>query len=321
MINFTETQKSIIRILFVEKESSRSLLAKKLSLTNAALTLSMKPLLESKIVIESKIDQQRVGRKELKLKLNPNYGYFLGVDIRIHHVYFSLMDIAGNLIDFKCDKDISFHDFYSNVSGKILAIGVTNRGPISKEAIAQRFPELSKEIDGLDLPKYLFNNVDCLGNIYSLNHPDDKNFLLVKYGPGVGSSIYVFGKQLTTLSELGHIFYKDKRLEEVISYSAVLGREVEEAEANELIYNDKEKIDYILHVIAFGLLNADALLSLQKIILSGYILSKESSKEKLNEEIKKLDKNFDISKLTLYPDYDETNKKKSSIGAFIKYFE
>lgn len=321
MINFTETQKSIIRILFVEKESSRSLLAKKLSLTNAALTLSMKPLLESKIVIESKIDQQRVGRKELKLKLNPNYGYFLGVDIRIHHVYFSLMDIAGNLIDFKCDKDMSFYDFYSNVSGKILAIGVTNRGPIYKEAVAQRFPELSKEIDSLDLPKYLFNNVDCLGNIYSLNHPDDKNFLLVKYGPGVGSSIYVFGKQLTTLSELGHIFYKDKRLEEVISYSAVLGKEVEEAEANELIYNDKEKVDYILHVIAFGLLNADALLSLQKIILSGYILSKESSKEKLNEEIKKLDKNFDISKLTLYPDYDETNKKKSSIGAFIKYFE
>ena len=321
MTNFTETQKSIIKILFVEKESSRSLLAKKLSLTNAALTLTMKPLLESGIVVESKINQQRVGRKELKLKLNPEYGYFLGVDIRVHHAYFVLMDLAGNLIDFKSDKDMSFYDFYSNKFDKIIALGVTNRGPISKEAISNRFPELYKEIHDLELPKYLFNNVDCLGNIYALNHPEDKNFLLVKYGPGLGSSIYVFGKQLATLSELGHLFYKDKRLEEVISYSAVLGREVEEVEANDLIYNDKEKVNYILHAVAFGLLNADSLLSLQKIILSGYILSKESCKEKLEEEIKKLDKNFDINKLTLYPDYDETNKKKSSIGAFIKYFE
>ena len=321
MINFTETQKSIIRILFVEKESSRSLLAKKLSLTNAALTLTMKPLLEKGIVLESKIDQQRVGRKELKLKLNPEYGYFLGVDIRIHHVYFALMDLAGNLIDFNNDQNITFHDFYIDRMDKIIALGVTVRGPLSNDAISEKFPKLFEEIHNLDLPKYLFNNVDCLGNIYALNHPEDKNFLLVKYGPGLGSSIYVFGKQLATLSELGHIFYKDKRLEDVISYNVILGKEVEEAEANELIYNNKEKLSHILHVIAYGILNADSLLCLQKIVLSGYILSKESSKTKLDEEIKLLDKNFDINKLTLYPDYEETNNKKSSIGAFIKYFE
>ena len=321
MINFTETQKSIIKILFVEKESSRSLLAKKLSLTNAALTLTMKPLLKNKIVIETKIDQQRVGRKELKVKLNPDYGYFLGVDVHIHHVYFSLMDLAGNLIEYNNNLNVSFHDFYIDKIDKILALGVTIRGPLSSNIISEKFPKLYKEIENLDLPKYLFNNVDCLGNIYALNHPDDKNFLLVKYGPGLGSSIYVFGKQLATLSELGHTFYKDKKLEDVISYKEILGKELPENEAEELIYKDKEKVKYILKAISFSLLNADSLLSLQKIILSGYILSKETIKEELNEEIKLLDNNFDTSKLTLYPNYEETSKKKSSIGAFIKYFE
>lgn len=320
MNNLTDTQKKIIRILFAESESSRSILANKLSLTNAALTLTIKPLLEKGMLIEMKRDVQRVGRKELLISLNKDFGYFIGVDIRKHHFYFSLMDFSGKLVDFAVDKDISFDEFIAPHKEKLLAIGVTVRGQASMDILKEKYPEFVNIIENFNLPIYLFNNVDCLADIYALNHPEDKNFLLVKYGPGVGSSIYVYGKPLGSLSELGHTYYQDKTVEETISYSAILGKELEEEEANEEILQHPEKLEYVLHVLSFALLNADSLLSLQKIILSGALLSNEETKVKLNEELNKLNSNFDCSKLCVYPDYQTYNEIKSCIGAFNKLF-
>lgn len=320
MISLTLTQKKIIRILFVEKESSRSILAKKLNLTNAALTLTMKPLLEEGIILETKKDIQRVGRKELIITLNSKYGYFLGIDIRKHHFYFSLMNISGELIKFESDRNVSLKEFYNGYLDDIIAIGITIRGKADLSIIKEKYPVFHSEIEKLNKPYYLFNNVNCLADIYSLNYYDDKNFLLVKYGPGVGSSIYVHGNPLGSSSELGHMYYQSNTVEECISYSSILGKELEEDEANIEILKDDEKLKYILHILSFALINADSLLSLQKIILSGALLSNESTIKKLEKELISLNSDFDINKLCSYPNYNETNNKKGSIGAFIKLF-
>lgn len=319
--NLSATQKTIVKILFVEKESSRSILAKRLSLTNAALTLALKPLLESNIVLETKNDVQRVGRKELLLTLNKKYGYFLGIDIRKHHLYFYLMDLGGNLISTSDDNSISLSDFIRSKKKKILSVGVTLRGLLKENVLEERYPELNKEIENLGLPVYVFNNVDCLADIYIMHHEEDKNFLLVKYGPGVGSSIYVNGHPLGSLSELGHTYYQDKTLEETISYSALLDKDIEEAEATKLILEDKSMRNKVLKVLSFALVNADALLSLQKIVLSGQLLSDEKTVNDLKKEIQSIKKEFDHAKLVVYPDYHELNMKKSCIGALIKTFD
>ncbi len=321
MINLSDTQKSIIRILFVTKEGSRSILANKLSLTNAALTLAIKPLIENEIVIEEKNDTQRVGRKELKLALNPNYGNFLGVDIRKHNLYYSLMNFKGELVDSCSSKESSLKEF---VNGKenILAVGVTIRGSIINGMLEEKYPQLQKELDEIGLPTYIFNNVDCLADIYSLFHHEDENFLLVKYGPGVGSSIYVHGNPLGNLSELGHTYcYPNKTVEDSICYSSLLGKEYEENEGNEIILNDEEKLKEVMRVLSFALVNADCLLSLQKIILSGALLSNETTKLKLKEELTLINPSFDTAKLCVYPHYNEFNAKKSCIGAFIKTYK
>ena len=319
-LNLTDTQKSIVKILFVEKESSRSLLANKLSLTNAALTLALKPMLQKEIILEAKNDVQRVGRKELRLELNSEYGYFLGIDIRKHHLYFYLMDFVGNLISSSDDKTTTLKEFYLEKKDKILAIGITIRGLVNDSTLKEKYPELNKEIEELEVPIYTFNNVDCLANIYVLYHKEDKNFLLVKYGPGVGSSIYVLGKPLGNLSELGHTYYQGKTLEDTISYQALLNKEIEEQEANEIILKDKNKLKEILKVLSFALCNADSLLSLQKIVLSGQLLSDNDIVDKLKAELLSLKNNFDCSKLVVYPNYNELNNKKSCIGAFLKLF-
>ncbi len=321
-MNLTETQKSIIRILFVSKESSRSILASTLSLTNAALTLALKPLLEEKMISERrKEDSQKVGRKELKLTLNPEYGCFLGVDIRRHHEYYYLMDFAGNILDETDNSKLLFKDFYNKNKRYVISIGIALRGDSSVNSFAKRYPDLLAQIEEMNLPYHIFNNVNCLANIYAENHPEEKNFLLVKYGPGVGSSIYVNGKPLGCSSELGHTYYQDKTIEDTISYSAILKQDLEEKDGTKLITSNEELLDKVVHVLSFALCNANSLLSLQSIILSGELLTSFEVIKKLEGELRSIEPNFDLTKICLYEDYATFNNKKSCIGAFIKTYE
>ncbi len=320
-MNLTETQKSILRILFVEKESSRSILANTLSLTNAALTLALKPLLEEKMISEKrKENTQKVGRKELTLSLNAEYGSFLGIDIRRHHEYFYQMDFAGNILKQDDSSRISFKDFSNECPEHVISIGVTVRGDSSIESMQERYPKLLEDIVSLNLPYYIINNVNCLANIYAENHPEEKNFLLVKYGPGVGSSIYVNGKPLGYSSELGHTYYQDKTVEDTISYSAILGKDLEEKEGTKLITSNEELLNKVIHVLSFALCNANSLLSLQSIILSGELLTSEEVIRKLEKELRSIEQNFDLTKICLYEDYATFSEKKSCIGAFIKTY-
>ncbi len=314
--NLSETQKSIIRILFAEKESTRTLLSSRLSLTNAALTLSLKPLLEERIILEKKNEAQKIGRKQITLYLNGEYGCFLGIDVKRNHSTYSLMDFAGNLLLSESDDEISLSDFMKKSPYEILSLGVTLRGDASISHFEKQEEKISREIQSLKKPYYLANNVDCLAEIYSLYHPDERNFLLVKYGPGVGSSIHANGYPLGNLSELGHMYYQEKTIEETISYSSLL-EGMNEKEATEYLLAHEETQRKILHVLAFSLINADALLALDKIILSGAILSDRNVLSRLIEETKKINPSFKEEKLSLYPDYNRLNEKKSAILAFL----
>lgn len=318
----TKTQKTIIRILLVEKSSTRTLLACRLKLTNAALTLALKPLISEGLVLESRSKSiQKVGRKELRVTLNPNYGSFLSIDVRKHHSYFNLMDFSGKLTFSSDDASISLSDLLSMSKQRILGIGITIRGEASLQSFKARYPGLFQEVRGAAIPYFVFNNVDCLASIYSLSHHEDKNFLLVKYGPGLGSSIYANAKPLGASSELGHTFYRDKTVEETISYSSLLGKEVEEKEGLALIQKDKAKLNKILSVLSFALCNADSLLSLQKVILSGALLTSDEVIGLLEKQIISLKPDFDLSKIRVYENYREINEIKGALGAFNKTFE
>ncbi len=314
--NPSETQKNIIRILFAEKESTRTLLSSRLSLTNAALTLSLKPLLEERIILEKKNEAQKIGRKQITLYLNGEYGCFFGIDIKKNHATYSLMDFAGNLLLSQNDDEISLSDFMRKSPHEILSIGITMRGDASFSHLEKKKEKISKEIQSLRIPSSLANNVDCLAEIYSLYHPNERNFLLVKYGPGVGSSIHANGYPLGNLSELGHMYYLEKTIEETISYSSIL-QDMNEKEATEYLLAHEGMQRDILHVLAFSLVNADALLALDKIVLSGALLSDKDVLSRLIEETKKINPSFQEEKLSLYPDYCTLNEKKSTILAFL----
>lgn len=320
-MELTATQKKIIRILLAEKHSTRSLLAYELSLTNAALTLALKALISEGMVVEKRNDNgQKVGRKELSLALNPEYGSFLSVDIKKRHSYFYEMDFSGKIKEKKDDRDISFPAFLLSRKNRILGVGIVLRGEASKEKAKSRHLETIELLERQNIPYFIFNNVDCLADIHFLFSHKDKNFLLMKYGPGVGSSIYVNGKPLGSSSELGHTFYKNKTIEDSISYLSILNEDMEEKEATEIIRNDRRKLNKVLEALSFALVNADALLSFQKIILSGALLSSEDVVDSLKKHILSLKPDFDLNKISDYPNYIEINEIKGALGAFDKTF-
>lgn len=321
-MNLTDTQKAIIKILFIEAEKSRSALAKQLSLSNAGLTLAIKPLLDEKLIIESgKAESKRLGRKELNLKLNKDYGYFFGIDIRKHNYYIDMMDFEGNLVFVSGLTYIqSIENIIKTYQDKILAFGITLRGNPNEDDFKKRHGELSTMLETFKKDIYLENNVDALAEIHALYHKDHKNFLLIKYGPGVGSSVFIEGKSLGHQSELGHTYYQNKTLENTISYQEILKKEVEEEEGTKLILENKESLENILHPLAFSLCNADALLSLQHIILSGALLSLDETKKQLEAKLKEINPQFNIDKLEIYQDYPILNTKKSCLIALINFF-
>ncbi len=109
-------------------------------------------------------------------------------------------------------------------------------------------------------------------------------------------------------------------MQDTISYPAILKQEVDEEESTPLILENPSLLNSILKPLAFSICNADSLLSLQKIVLSGMLLSIEENKTKLNRELLALHSAFDTRKLTVYQDYQSLNQKKSCLYAFIKTF-
>ncbi len=321
MIGLTLTQKEIIKILFAEKESSRSKLSSYLSLTPAGLTLALKPLLSEGMIKESKNnDDSRSGRKELTLRLNPSYGAYIGIDVRKHRSYYSKMDFAGNPLLFSDSEHSSIEDFVLSSKERILSIGVTMRGKSSSFVDSLIYKEITSTLDSLSIPYSISNNVAALSAIHYLLHRESQNFLLVKYGPGVGSSIYVNGKELSEESELGETIYEGKTLEEAISYSSLLEKEVEEKEGTKEIEKDEKAVSTIIKALSLALYNADALLSFQKIILSGSFLAEKKTQSLLKNALLIYDTNFDAEKICSYEDYESVNELKAALISFNEYF-
>lgn len=324
-MNLNKTQKRIIELLFLKKTASKKELANEMSLSQAALTLSSKPLVEEGfILVEGKKTNGRAGRNEELLSLNPNYGCFLGVDAKTTSITVTEMDFAGNLIlDAKLFNDQEVLSCVEKECKKknILGLNVTYRKNLSPD----QHQTLIQKLNTLSIPQIHFiNNVDALANVYYFLHQEEKNFLLVKYGPGLGSCIYVNGKPIMgkngARSEIGHAYlFNGKKLEDVISFSALLHKEVDEIEGAEALYQDKEKLSIALNSLSLCLLDSDALLALDRIIFAGVLLSKQSVVEQISENIKNYEKDFPLEKISLYPDYSLLTKKKASLQAFMDW--
>lgn len=325
-MNFNKSQNKIIRLLLRKGSASKKELSFALSLTAPALSIFTKPMIEEGLIVSTgKKGNGKAGRKEELLSLNPDYGYFLGCDFKARYAIVSKMDLSGKLLYESRYYDIE--EAYKYIKSEIEA----------KKPLGIAFIHRKRELrlDARDLKARVSNlyegscssanNVETLGRIYHFYHEDEPNFLLIKYGPGLGSCIYVNNAPIVrkngTQSEIGHAFLMDgTTLEERVSFSTLLGKDIEEKEGAPLIYQDKEVLSKVIESISLALIDADALLALDKIIFAGILLSKEDVKEMVKTQTLAYNHYFPTDKISVYPDYERINASKACLEAFFNTF-
>ena len=149
---------------------------------------------------------------------------------------------------------------------------------------------------------------------------------MVKYGPGLGSAIYVHGEAIRRrngmTSEIGHAYLQDGRmLENLVSFDALFDHEVEEEEGAKLLLADPEKLQKVVDYLAITFLDADQLLALDKIVFTGYLLTQEEVRRKVVEKMKSIDPKFDGEKVVSFENYEELNRKKGGLQGFILRYD
>jgi predicted NBD/HSP70 family sugar kinase len=93
-----ENRRLVLRLLHAAS-LSRAELSKNTHLTQAAISVIVEELMAEGIVFEcGKAEQAQLGRKPVKLEINPRWGYMLGISIDHDGFELGIMDINGNII-------------------------------------------------------------------------------------------------------------------------------------------------------------------------------------------------------------------------------
>ena len=321
------SQKAIMRLLFVRGPMSNKTLAKHLGISNAGTTLTLRPLLECGMLNRvKKIVNGRVGRNEELIGINPSFGYFIGIDKRLRHYYVKLIDLVGtSLVDFSTGDIDELKAFLLDLKSKypaILSVGVTVRGFYTADAYRKENPKFMEMLDEVGLHYDLANNVEALAYIHSLFKPEDQNFLLIKYGPGLGSSIFVGGKPVKrdngVPSNIGQARLSDRRrFEDILRFSTLLGREYDELEGAPLILQNEEALQTIIKNLTVVFCDANAMLSLESIIFAGVVLNDKGVIERIKASLADFEPGFDLSMIKPYENYEALADAKAALYAFI----
>ncbi|HAK44332.1 MAG TPA: hypothetical protein DCO79_00185 [Spirochaeta sp.] len=140
-----DNRKNILNIIH-GKQISRADLARKTGLTRASISGIVDDLINQGIVIETGVKESASGRKPVKLGMNIDYLYALGVNIRYDHCLVGLSDINGTVIE---EERLDFSELKNSDEGiekivvslkriiagnvreqKVLGIGISSPGPV-----------------------------------------------------------------------------------------------------------------------------------------------------------------------------------------------
>jgi len=237
-------QASILKLINQTGPISKKDIAEYLGLTPAAVTMLCNDLFEQGVLIERGFQQGeagRAGRKKVSIDINEEYGYIYSINIDSHNTSIAICNAKGGrqiLCSIPTTRDLEPEMFFQNVleeceklrkklhlkENQILGAGIGVPGDVDPE-------------EGLSLNTYgIWNGVvpvkaifsELLGNktvvvennvnefataelLFGKGREAD-SFLVVKWGPGVGSAIVydrvVYEGSERRTAEVGHMIVK-----------------------------------------------------------------------------------------------------------------
>lgn len=234
-------KKRIIQYLIMSGNSSIADLSKEMELSVPTVTKLVMELLEAGYLLDSGKQDTSGGRKPNIYGLNPESGYFAGVDVQKKRILLALVDFNGKIIDQEavpyrlentaealdelCETINSYIEKLPVKKDKILQVGVNITGRVnsvsgysytyfyfSEHPLAQILEER------FNLPVNLENDsrAMCYGEYMSGAVKGEKNVLFININWGLGAGIIMDGKLYYGKSgfsgEIGHISLFDNEI-------------------------------------------------------------------------------------------------------------
>ncbi len=346
---------------------SRKDIANDMGLTPAAVTQITTQLLEEGILVEQGTDQTHdgAGRRKVFLDIDDTYQYVYAVNIEAEITTVALCDLRGNLVEKQTmytDHAKAPEQFLEDIANSLLEMG--RRAPAKIErriaAVTVGIPGLVDVETGvsihaygvwedvvevsdllhkqLGLPVFIENNVDAFARaevLYGIGRKHD-NFLLIKWGPGVGSTI-VIDKQIYIgrhgkTAELGHLIMEHHGelcncgrrgcLETMVSYGALQKIQKFAPEKFGEVYTkskgaEREKFDDVIDMFARAIVNATTILAPDRIVLSGNLFRSEEIRKQMIEDCFEYDPNLHAGRIL----YTELSSCEDYIGPVAAYVQ
>lgn len=227
------TNKNDIKILeLIQKKeaSSRVEIAKKIGISQAAVSKRVKQLIEEGYLKENYSKNKKTqGRNAIGLEINPKLGKVLGIYLAPEEILIALADLDGKFLELEKEKIRKIKDVkklcFSMIEkyifkNKILNIGIAMNGivdvlhgiSIYSAAYGWNNINLKKEIEHkYNIPVFVENGVNLMA-LYEKTFglcKNKKSFVVINIGSGVGAGVYIddkiyHGKDFG-VGEIGHI--------------------------------------------------------------------------------------------------------------------
>ena len=238
---------AILHILNNNGAMSRKDIAGRTGLTAASVTLICTELLEEGIIVElgEAVEEKRAGRKKILVDINPSYKFILCISIESDETYLSVTDCKGEVLNSEVlttDKKSKPEEFLETIAmesarllwdrniakNTVMGVAVSVPGEVDREKgisinsfsiwnTPVRIADILSQ--KLGIPIVVENNLKTSSEsemLFGSGRTED-NFVLLKWGPGVGSSIVIDRKIYQgaggLAAEIGHVSIgKDGRL-------------------------------------------------------------------------------------------------------------
>lgn len=367
-INMEDVKKrnrtAILGIIARSGSISRKQISDITGLTPASVTLLCNEMIAEKMLIETgTISMTKgAGRKQVLLELNAAYCSILSINIESENTFLVLTDLKSTLLDqrtIKTDRTIPAKEYLQYVAQeckkmlkespqeakKLAGVSVCVPGIINKkEGTSVRafgvwkdsVPVCSILHKEMGLPVILENNVNSLAFAQLFYGGGKDNFVLIKWGPGVGSAIVIRRQVYETKSEktaeLGHVIIekngsqcncgKKGCLETYVSYQTltkILPFEMDDfghAYMNAGKAQRKE-LDDAFDIFARSIVNVMTLLSPDQIVLCGKMFHSSEIRKKLISLCCEYDPSFADVEIV----YTEFNNREEYIGPIACYIQ
>ncbi|MDD2284915.1 MAG: ROK family protein [Paludibacter sp.] len=260
---------NIIRHCILNKESTLAEISKEMDLSVPTITKFVTELIEEGFVIDFGKQETNGGRRPNIYGVNPDSGYFVGVDVKKFRINIALINFKGDIIDSKYNipfiydnTQLSFdvlcnaiNDYINGLStpkSKILSVGVNISGRVNThtgQSYSSYFfsetplTEIFQEKLGLHVTIDNDSRSMAYGEYMSGVVENEKNVLFVNVSWGLGLGIITDGKLYYGKSgfsgEFGHVNAFDN---EVICHCGKKGCLETEASGSYIYRRFMEKI-------------------------------------------------------------------------------